>query len=203
MATYYQGTAGFCRDNPWGELLSELLDFRNTYTYPDSWLCHFNNFVIVITRKCKKSMSTTKFANVKISSLVILECFPNDQKLWEYLVNKTHTVCVWVIHHTLVKSPLESLSWRPGARGRGSPEPSPILLSGGYLLTYADTASQFSLELKLKPKSFCQAQPQLNFNPIEAGIVLFSFNTAILPLSFFTPFWVIYKHISIIIIRNI
>ena len=132
-----------------------------------------------------------------------LECFPNDQKLREYLVNKTHTVCVWVIHHTLVKSPLESLSWRPGARGRGSPEPSPILLSGGYLLTYADTASQFSLELKLKPKSFCQAQPQLNFNPIEAGIVLFSFNTATQPLSFFAPFWVNYKHISIIIIRNI
>ena len=156
-------------------------------------------------------MSTTKFANVKKSSLSCpVLASPSYGAIVTSVVQAGScygwtsggVVCVAAgrqgyftkIVHSLI------LMW---ARGRGSPEPSPILLSGGYLLTYADTASQFSLELKLKPKSFCQAQPQLNFNPIEAGIVLFSFNTATQPLSFFAPFWVNYKHISIIIIRNI
>ena len=154
-------------------------------------------------------MSTTKFANVKKSSLVILYSLYSLvlTQAWVLRFGEVGTSCLLTACPMLwpgqiINYILQSVNLSDIFR-RGSPEPSPILLSGGYLLTYADTASQFSLELKLKPKSFCQAQPQLNFNPIEAGIVLFSFNTATQPLSFFAPFWVNYKHISIIIIRNI
>ena len=54
-----QGSKRYWVGIPWDELLAELLDFLNTFTYTEPWLSHFNNLIIVIFRKCKKSMSTT------------------------------------------------------------------------------------------------------------------------------------------------